>query len=221
VKNNNMALSQQPHPVDRSKTIVFWAAVIAGVLPAIWLIWAFFTNNLGTHPVSTINNVTGRSAMILLLASLAFTPLNTMFDLHWEFRVRRALGLWAFAYASLHFLNFVGLDYGFDIQFMQADGIATMPYIIVGFVALVLLVPLALTSNTWSFKRLGYRGWRRLHSIVYLIAVLVMIHFFLQAKVAERWEPFLYSLVLALLLIVRIPAVSRRLAGIRGGQQRK
>jgi methionine sulfoxide reductase heme-binding subunit len=217
MKSKGAAMSNRAHPINWHKLIVFWGVVVLGALPAIWLIWAFFADELGANPVSTINNVTGRAAMILLLASLAFTPVNTIFGLHEEYRVRRALGLWAFAYAALHFLNFVGLDYGFDLQYMLADGVAAKPYIIAGTIALLLLTLLAITSNMWSIRKLGPK-WKRLHSTVYIIAVLVILHFFWQAKVAERWEPLLYGLALALLLIVRIPAVRGRLARLRGSE---
>lgn len=197
------------------RTVVYWGVVTLGAAPALWLIWGLSLGDLGANPVSTINNVTGRAAMIFLLLSLAFTPVNTIWGLHPYYPVRRALGLWAFAYAALHFLNFVALDYGFDLQFLLADGVAAKPFIIAGFVALLLLAALAITSNRWSMGRLG-PNWKRLHALVYLAGVLVILHFFWQAKVAERWEPLLYGLALALLLIVRIRPVRLRLQGIAG-----
>lgn len=215
------AKSQQARPTNLRKTLTYWTVVIVGAAPALGLIWAFVANQLGANPVNTINNVTGRAAMIFLLASLTFTPVNTIFGLHEEYRVRRALGLWSFAYAALHFLNFIGLDYGFDLQFMLADGVATKPYIIAGAIALLLLTLLAITSNKWSVQRLGIQVWKRLHSTVYGIGVLVILHFFWQAKVAERWEPLLYGLVLALLLVVRIPAVHHWFSSLRRRQPAK
>ena len=119
--------------------------------------------------------------------------------------MRKALGLYAFLYASLHLLNFVGLDYGFDLGFIAQDALLDKPYILAGLLALLILLPLAITSTRGWMKRLG-RNWKRLHQLVYGAGVLAVLHFFWQAKVAERWEPLLYGLALALLLIGACPA---------------
>jgi sulfoxide reductase heme-binding subunit YedZ len=202
-----MAATRRVRPPDWRKEIVFWGVHAVALAPGLWLLWAFFTSNLGTDPVNTLNNITGRTAMIALLGSLACTPLNTLFGFREALSVRRALGL----------LNFVGLDYGFDVGFILADGIVTKPYIVVGFAALLLMAPLAITSTKGWMKRLG-RNWKKLHYAAYVIAVLVIFHFLWQAKAAERLEPLLYGLGLALLLIVRIPAVRRSIARLRSGK---
>ena len=193
----------------------FWlAANLAASVPLLWLLRDFFQDNLGVDPVNTINNATGRAAIALLLLSLAATPANTIFGLRQGLTVRKSLGLWAFLYASFHLLNFVGLDYGFDLQFLLQDALLNKPYIIAGSLALLILLPLALTSTRGWMRRLG-RNWKRLHQFVYAAGVLAVLHFLWQAKAAERWEPLLYGLALALLLVVRIPALRRRIVALR------
>ena len=193
----------------------FWLAVnIAASLQLIILLRDFWQDNLGVDPVNTINNATGRAAIVLLLLSLAATPANTIFGFRKGLTVRKALGLWAFLYASFHLLNFVGLDYGFDLGFMLQDAVLNKPYILAGSLALLILLPLALTSTRGWMRRLG-RNWKRLHQFVYGAGVLAVLHFLWQAKAAERWEPLLYGLALALLLVVRIPMVRRRIVAVR------
>ncbi|MBK8047157.1 MAG: sulfoxide reductase heme-binding subunit YedZ [Anaerolineales bacterium] len=188
-----------------------WLTILAHVgsaLPLIYLIWGWFTGNLGVDPIATINNVTGRTAIFLLTLSLTATPINILFGWAKPITVRRALGLWAFAYAVLHLLNFVGLDYGFDLAFLLQDALLSKPYIVVGAVALVILLALAITSTRGWIKRLK-KNWIRLHRLVYLAAALVVLHFLWQAKVPERTDPLIYAIVLTFLLVVRIPPVRR------------
>lgn len=193
----------------------FWLAVnIAASLQLLFLLRDFWQDNLGVDPVNTINNATGRAAIVLLLLSLAATPANTIFGFRRGLTVRKALGLWAFFYASFHLLNFVGLDYGFDLGFMLQDAVLNKPYILAGSLALLILLPLAITSTRGWMRRMG-RNWKRLHQFVYAAGVLAVLHFLWQAKAAERWEPLLYGLALALLLVVRIPPVRRRIVGLR------
>lgn len=176
--------------------------------PLLWLIWRYFNDELGVDPVVTINNVTGRTAMILLLLSLSATPLYIIFNFRQAIQVRRALGLYAFMYASMHFSNFIALDYAFDLNFILEDGVQKQPYILVGLTALLGLATLALTSTRGWMKRLK-KNWTRLHWLIYPVGILVIIHFFWQAKAAEKFEPLVYATVLSLLLIVRLPPVRR------------
>lgn len=202
----------------------FWLAVnFAAALPLVLLVRDFLQGNLGADPVNTINNVTGRAAIVALLCSLAATPAHTVFGFRLGLTVRKSLGLWAFAYAGLHLLNFVGLDYAFDVRFLLQDALLEKPYILAGTAALLILLPLAITSTRGWMRRLG-RNWKRLHKFVYGAGVLAVLHFFWQAKAAERWEPLLYGLALALLLVVRIPAIRKWIVAMRtrltGGPQR-
>ena len=140
-----------------------WLRVVVHIgvwVPALWLLWRYFNDDLGVDPVTTINNVTGRTAMILLILCLSVRPLCIVFDFNQALKVRRALGLYAAMYASIHFINFIALDYGFNLNFILEDGIVEKPYIFVGLTALVLLGALAITSTKGWMKRLK-KNWTR------------------------------------------------------------
>ncbi len=194
-----------------------WLRLVVHVgvwLPLLWLAWRTYNDDLGADPVTTLNNVTGRTAMILLLLCLAATPVYILTGWNKVIKVRRALGLYAFMYAGLHFLNFIGLDYALNLSQILRDGIQEKPYIIVGFTALVVLAALAITSTRGWMKRLK-RSWTRLHWLIYPAGVLVMFHFLWQAKAAERFEPLIYAGILALLLIIRVPPVRKTIVNRR------
>src|SRR5215210_6065283 len=128
---------------------------------------------LSANPIAEVENELGLAALIFLIASLACTPARRLLGWTWPTRVRRELGLFAFFYASLHFLIYLVLDQGFDAAAIVED-IAKRPFITVGFLALVLLVPLALTSTSGSIRRLGYPRWQRIHQLAYLAGVLAI-----------------------------------------------
>jgi methionine sulfoxide reductase heme-binding subunit len=183
------------------------AVFCGGLFPllAVSLQWA--RNNLGANPIAEALNRFGLVALVLLLLSLACTPLKVLFDVNWPLRVRRLLGLQAFAYASLHFLTYALLDQVLDFGAIAAD-IVKRPFILVGFLAWLLLVPLAVTSTTRMVQRLGFKRWKLLHRLVYLIALLGVVHFWLRVK-KDVSEPRAYAVVLALLLMVRMVDVLR------------
>lgn len=163
-------------------------------------------DDLGANPIEAINRTLGDWALRFLLVSLAVTPLRR---LGWAgiARMRRLLGLYAFAYAMLHVTSYVVLDNFFDWAGIFAD-IVKRQYITVGMIALVLLVPLAVTSTDAMIRRLGGRRWRRLHRLVYLAAILAVLHFVLMVK-ADLREPILYGVILAVLLGWRlVPAAT-------------
>ena len=187
-----------------------WAVCLAPLAALSFQAWS---NDLGANPISYLTNTLGDWAFRLLLASLAMTPLRVLFGWSWPIALRRLLGLFAFAYAALHFGVWIVLDQFFDWPAMLAD-IVKRPYITVGMAALLLLIPLAVTSTTGMIKRLGGRAWNRLHSLVYAIGVLAALHFFWLAKKA-RTEPYWYALVLALLLAIRLWDWGRRRLGRR------
>lgn len=198
-----------------------WLRVIVHIgawLPFVWLAWNWSHHTLGVDPVTTINNVSGRTAMILLLLCLSATPVCIITDFRQALKVRRALGLYAFMYAALHFANFVALDYGFDLQFILDDGIQTKPYILAGFSAFLILGALAVTS-TKGWQRRMRRNWTRLHWLIYPAGLLVMLHFIWQAKAAEKWEPLIYATVLGLILLVRVPPIRRTIVKWRYRQK--
>ena len=184
---------------------------VGALLPLAWLLWNYWQGQFIIDPVKEITTRTGKTALILLILSLACTPMNTIFGFKQALRVRRPLGLYAFMYAGLHFLIFVGLDYGFDLALIRQD-IVNQRYVLVGFAAGLLLLPLAITSTQGWQKRLG-KNWKRLHRLVYLTSILVIVHFVWLTK--DIREPLRYGAVVALLLIVRIPAIKRAISNAR------
>jgi sulfoxide reductase heme-binding subunit YedZ len=189
------------------------AANIGAAVPLLWLAWDYYQDNLSINPIDDYTDRTGSSAIILLLLSLAVTPVQTVTGWRKVSTIRKSLGLWAFAYAVLHMLVFVGLDYGFSLKFILLDGLPTKPYIVVGLSALLILLPLALTSTKGMQKRLG-KAWKKLHRWVYAAGLLAVIHYIWVAKVAFG-EPTLYAAILLVLLVARIPVVRNWLSKLR------
>jgi sulfoxide reductase heme-binding subunit YedZ len=187
-----------------------WGACLA---PLGLLGWRAWTGDLTANPIDFVTDTLGRWGMRVLLASLALTPLRLVLGIGWPLILRRLLGLFAFVYVVLHFLVWVVLDHFFAWAQMGAD-ILKRPYITVGVSALVLLVPLAATSTSGMVKRLGARAWRRLHRLVYVAAVLGVLHFVWLAKVG-RLEQYVYAAVLAVLLGVRVVEAVRVLRARR------
>jgi sulfoxide reductase heme-binding subunit YedZ len=181
------------------KPLVFVAALIpaASLLAGVLGVHGF---ELGANPISRILHGCGRWALNFLLLTLTITPLVALTGRREWLRLRRMLGLFAFAYALLHFLVYLLLDQSLDLRAVIAD-IAKRPYITIGFTALVLLVPLAATSTAAMMRKLG-RRWQKLHRLVYVIAVLGVWHFYWQVKADVR-QPLIYAALLALLFALR------------------
>lgn len=177
------------------RRIPAWVIYAMAPLPVIWLVWQGFIGGLGVEPIRALEHELGEIGLQLLLAGLCVTPLRRYLGLN-LLKFRRALGLVAFFYITLHLLVWLVLDVQIPAQ-IWAD-IVKRPYITVGMLAFVLMVPLALTSNNASVRRLGAR-WRRLHWLTYPVAVLGALHFVLLAK-GFQIEPLIY-LALALLLV--------------------
>jgi sulfoxide reductase heme-binding subunit YedZ len=182
------------------KPAVFAAALLplAGLVAGASGVAAF---DLGANPVETIQDTTGEWALRLLLLTLAVTPLRHALGQPWPLQLRRMLGLFAFAYAALHFTNYLLLDRALDWSEIAGD-LTKRPFIIVGASALLLLVPLAVTSTAGWRRRLGPR-WVTLHRLVYPVAVLACWHFWWQVK-KDVTEPMVYCGILAVLLGVRV-----------------
>jgi sulfoxide reductase heme-binding subunit YedZ len=157
--------------------------------------------SLGANPIEELIHSFGKWGLRFLLITLAVTPLRRLTGKGWLLRFRRMLGLFAFFYILMHFLTYAGLDQRFDLAAIIED-IAERPYITVGFTALLLLFPLALTSTNAMMKRLG-RRWQKLHRLVYVIAILGVWHFYWQVKL-DTLEPLIYALILAVLLGSRL-----------------
>jgi methionine sulfoxide reductase heme-binding subunit len=189
---------------------VAWLACLA---PVSYLGFRALTGDLGANPIDFVTDTLGRWTLRILLASLALTPLRIVTGQAWPISLRRLLGLFAFTYALLHFSVWIVLDFFFEWDLMLAD-VAKRPYITVGLSALLLLTPLALTSTSGMIKRLGAKTWRRLHRLVYVAAILGVLHYLWLAKVGVR-TPWIYAAVLALLLGIRLVDTLRRRWGTR------
>jgi len=208
-----MVLMCNPSTGLRTRLKARWLQIlshVAALLPLALLAWETWQDRF-IDPVQEITTRTGRTALILLILSLACTPLNILFGFKQVMRVRRALGLYALLYAGLHFLTFVGLDYGFDFDLMGL-GILDQRYVLVGLAAGLLLLLLGITSTRGWQKRLG-KNWKRLHRLVYLAGILAIVHFTWLAK--DNRVPLRYGAVVSLLLIVRIPVIRRAISTVR------
>lgn len=199
--------------ISYPKFTKFQAAVhIAALLPLVLLIFNWTQDNLTFNPIQALELRTGKYALVLLILSLACTPINTVFGFRQALKVRRPLGLYAFFYASLHFLIFIGLDYQFDLVLLQ-EAIFEKRYALVGFTAGLILLVLAVTSTRGWMKRLG-RTWSNIHKFVYLAGILVIVHYVWLVKSDIR-VPLMYGGVVLLLLIARIPYIRKVLSRIR------
>jgi sulfoxide reductase heme-binding subunit YedZ len=175
------------------KSAIFAAALV----PAAALAYGFSTSDLTANPIDYITDTTGYTALSLLLLSLSITPLRRLTGRHELIRLRRMLGLLAFFYACLHVSTWLVLDWFFDFASMAAD-IVERPFITIGMLTFVLLIPLAATSTAGSIRRLGKR-WQQLHRLVYLAGLTAVIHFWWVVK-ADFREPRLFALALSVLL---------------------
>lgn len=195
--------------------------IVASLLPAVWITWAVLsdllmgTRHLGTDPVKEAEHLFGEWTLRFLLATLAITPLRRLTGWNWLAKHRRTLGLLTFGYVTLHLLTWALLDVQIGIsEFVGADEVMTdlfkRPFITIGMLGFLLMVPLALTSTKKAIARLGKR-WRTLHRLVYVIGVLGVIHFWMAVKLDIR-EPAVYALILAALLWWRVREARRRAA---------
>ena len=177
-------------------------AVFASCLIPFWqLAYRAYSGDLGVNPIETITRFTGSWALLFLLASLAVTPLRRITGRNELIKFRRMLGLFAFSYALSHFATYLVLDHFFNWPAIGKD-ILKRPYVTAGFTALVVMIPLALTSTAGMIRRLGKR-WQQLHRLVYLAAIAGVIHFYWLVK-ADISRPAQYGIVLTLLLGYRL-----------------
>ena len=173
------------------------------LLPLALLVQDGFTGGLGVNPIETVTHHTGDWTLRLLLATLALTPLRRLFGWAWPLRLRRMVGLFAFFYACLHLLTYLWLDQFFAWGRIVED-VIERPFITLGMLAFLGLVPLALTSTRGMQRRLG-RRWKTLHRLVYPVAILGVLHFWWLVKADVR-EPLVYALILAVLFIPALKA---------------
>ena len=175
-----------------------WAV---GALPLVWLLARVATDGLGAEPIEEATHITGFGTLALLMATLSITPLRRLTGQNGLIGARRSLGLAAYGYGCLHFAIYL-LDQGFALDYIVED-VAKRWWVTVGFTALLLLTPLAVTSTRGWIRRLGKR-WQKLHRLIYLAAGLGVLHFFLLVKEDVR-RPLLFALGFALLMALRLP----------------
>ncbi len=178
--------------------VIVW---LLASIPLIRLFWLGFHNDLGANPIEFVEHSTGTWALVFLMLSLSMTPIRLLTGQVWQIQIRRQLGLWMFFYACLHIITYVWLDFSFLFDEMIKD-VFEHPRILVGFAAFVLTIPLAVTSNSYMMKKLKSK-WKTLHKLVYLIAILAVLHFLLLVK-KDLTEPIYYAVVLAILLGIRM-----------------
>ena len=176
--------------------------LVNSAVPATLLGWDAWHHRLGANPVNEAILTTGMSALVFLMLTLLVTPLRKLSGLNWIIGFRRTLGLYAFFYACLHFLIFFSLDRSFSVSSTLAE-MVKRKYLLVGITALLLMVPLAITSTNAMIKRLGGKRWQALHRLVYVIAIAGVIHYYLQVKADVR-KPLAFAAVLAILLGYRL-----------------
>ena len=181
------------------RRVPIWALYILGALPPVWFFYLGITGGLGAEPIKALEHRLGELGLQFLVAGLAVTPLRRFSGIN-LIRFRRAIGVLTFSYIAVHLLVWLVLDVQ-DLARIWAD-IVKRPYITIGMTGFALLLPLALTSNNWSVRKLGPR-WRKLHKLVYLAALLGAVHFVMLKKTWEM-EPLLYLGAIVLLLALRV-----------------
>ncbi|NDO79665.1 sulfoxide reductase heme-binding subunit YedZ [Citrobacter sp. NCU1] len=183
---------------------VTWLKVLlhlAGLLPFLWLVWAVNNGGLSADPVKDIQHFTGRTALKFLLATLLITPLARYAKQPLLIRIRRLLGLWCFAWATLHLTSYATLELGINNLALLGRELITRPYLVLGIISWVILLALTLTSTQAAQRKLGKR-WQLLHNFVYLVAILAPIHYLWSVKIISP-QPIIYALLAFALLAWR------------------
>lgn len=202
------------------KIRLHWLQILIHVgawIPLVVLAFDFFNNRLTANPIQAATQRTGDVALILLISSLACTPINILFRYPSIIKIRRALGLYAFLYAAIHLYIFIGLDYAFAFDLLLKD-VGNKRYILAGLVSFTLLMTLTITSFRWWKIRLR-KNWKRLHKMVYLVNLLVVLHFAWAMKgdilrlQGNIFLPLLAGFIVILLLVIRIPGIRKRISG--------
>jgi sulfoxide reductase heme-binding subunit YedZ len=184
--------------VKYAKTVIF----INALIPLALLLWDLYFNKVGPNPLEFATRTTGMLTLVFLLLTLSITPLRKIFGINALVKARRMIGLFAFFYGTLHLLTYVWFDRFFNLRSIVSD-VAQRRFILVGMSAFLLMLPLAITSTNKMVKLLGGKTWARLHRLVYLAAILGVVHFWMLVKSDVRL-PLTFGFLLALLLAHRI-----------------
>lgn len=215
-----MAFNPSPKQLAGIKVAIFLLALV----PLARMVWLTVSGQL-VEPLEFITHGTGSWTLYFLCITLTVTPLRRLSKMNWLIKLRRMFGLYAFFYAFLHFVTFLWFDHFFDVAEMFRD-VAKRPFILVGFTAFVLLIPLAVTSTNAMVKRLGSKRWLWLHRLIYVIAPLGILHFWwMRAGKSNFTEPFVFGVIVAVLLGARVysswAGAKSRAAQASGGEGRR
>ena len=191
------------NPSTRQVGWIKGAVFVLALVPLLRMVYLTLTGQL-VEPLEFITRGTGDWTLYFLCFTLAVTPLRRLTKWNWLIKLRRMLGLYMFFYGLLHFMTFLWFDHFFDVQEMWKD-VLKRPFITVGFIAFVLLIPLAVTSTNAMVKRLGGKRWQWLHRLIYVIAPLAILHFWwMKAGKHNFTEPIIYGTILGVLLLMRV-----------------
>jgi sulfoxide reductase heme-binding subunit YedZ len=179
---------------------------VGALIPLALMIWDYSQGNLGAEPIREITLRTGKTAIVLLMLSLAVTPAHIWFGWKQIIPLRRLLGLYSFLYVALHLIIFLWLDYLLNPQLI-VEALFAKWYALVGLAAFLILLPLAVTSTRSAMRRLG-KKWKTLHKWVYLAGVLAVLHYFLLVKNSYT-EPLIFAVILAILLLTRVKPIKQ------------
>ncbi len=183
---------------NRSKPVLF----ILILFPSLLWVYQFVTGNLGVNPIEKLMDELGLMALRLIIITLMITTLSNIRPLKSIVVLRRMIGLFAFYYVCLHFSTYIVLDHFLDMQFIIQD-IIKRPFITFGFISFLFLIPLASTSTNNMIKRLGFKLWKKIHYLIYPVAILASMHFYVLVR-ADKTEPVIYMGIIILLLLQRI-----------------
>ena len=183
---------------NRSKPVLF----ILILFPSLLWAYQFVTGNLGVNPIEKLMDELGLMALRLIIITLMITTLSNIKPLKSIVVLRRMIGLFAFYYVCLHFSTYIVLDHFLDMQFIIQD-IIKRPFITFGFISFLFLIPLASTSTNNMIKRLGFKLWKKIHYLIYPVAILASMHFYVLVR-ADKTEPVIYMGIIILLLLHRI-----------------
>ena len=183
---------------NRSKPVLF----ILILFPSLLWAYQFVTGNLGVNPIEKLMDELGLMALRLIILTLMITTLSNIRPLKSIVVLRRMIGLFAFYYVCLHFSTYIVLDHFLDMQFIIQD-IIKRPFITFGFISFLFLIPLASTSTNNMIKRLGFKLWKKIHYLIYPVAILASMHFYVLVR-ADKTEPVIYMGIIILLLLHRI-----------------
>ena len=183
---------------NRSKPVLF----ILILFPSLLWAYQFVAGNLGVNPIEKLMDELGLMALRLIILTLMITTLSNIKSLKSIVVLRRMIGLFAFYYVCLHFSTYIVLDHFLDMQFIMQD-IIKRPFITFGFISFLFLIPLASTSTNNMIKRLGFKLWKKIHYLIYPVAILASMHFYVLVR-ADKTEPVIYMGIIILLLLHRI-----------------